>query len=236
MQGTIHNRDTFLKNIARKLGRKQKTDPVPRPEWKTEVHQETLKDASREQLLEIFKKQCRNIHTTVIETTSEQLPETLKKLVSENGGGPVVISGDPRFQEYGLHELLHGTWPGQGISVYRWQEGKKEENIRQAASAKFGVVFCDHALAESGTVVLQTRDDQGRALHYLPENYIAIIPKETIVPRMTQAVHAINQAIENGQTPPSSIHFISGPSNSADIEMNLVVGVHGPLKAFYIIV
>ena len=127
MQGTIHNRDTFLKNIARKLGRKQRTDPVPRPEWKTEVHRETLKGASREQLLEIFKKQCRNIHTTVMETTSEQLPETLKKLVSENGGGHGGHLRGSALSRYGLHELLHGTGPVRGFPFTDGKKGKEKE-------------------------------------------------------------------------------------------------------------
>lgn len=91
-------------------------------------------------------------------------------------------------------------------------------------------------LAESGTVLLFSNRNKGRSVSLLPKTFIAIVPQSTIVPRMTQAATAISKLVSEGQEIASCIDFITGPSNSADIELNLIVGVHGPIKATYILV
>ncbi|WP_379969066.1 lactate utilization protein C [Ectobacillus sp. sgz5001026] len=231
MTGTIQNRDSFLNHIAEQLGRERKMSDVTRPEWKHKMNEEVLQNCTADELLEVFKKQCSSIHTTVIE--SNNLSAAIKQIMDESGKGSVVMAKDDRFAEYGVTQFLQED---EQVDVYEWDNSQRETNFTKATNASYGVVFADYALAESGTVVMQARPGQGRSLHFLPEVYVAIIRRSTIVPRITQAVRDLNKRVENGEAVASAINFISGPSNSADIEMNLVVGVHGPLKAYYIIV
>ena len=235
MQGIIQNRDAFLKNIASRLGRERKVE-VAKPVWAYNPQEQVLKDATKDELLEVLKTQCLKIHTDLIITTKAALPQKLENLISEYGGGPVVTWKDSRYGEYGVSNLLTQDLPKKNIEVYEWQAAKGKENIQKAEHANIGITISEITLAESGTVVLYSGSDRGRTVSFLPTNSIVLVPKSTLVPRMTQAAHKLREKVQNGEQIPSCINYITGPSNSADIEMDLVVGVHGPVKASYIVI
>ena len=223
---TIKNREQFLTGIAKRLGRSPSTDK-PTRSWQYSPQAAVLRDQSQDELVQVLIEQCANIHTTAITGTAEELPRIFQEAMETYGGGTGIYSKDARFEELGLASLL-----ARHPAMYEWDYEKGEANINIAEQANIGIVISDMTLAESGTIVVQTSRDNGRTLSYLPSNSIAIIPKSTIVPRMTQAAQKLRAQKDTA----SSIHFITGPSNSADIEMKLVVGVHGPVRMTYIIV
>lgn len=222
----IQNRDTFLQTIAKRLGHSTPLRAKPERNWRYLPQQEVLADASVDELVEIFVAQCANIHTKVEICDVSSLQATLQETFTGYGGGSIVYSEDPRFAEMGVADLI-----AQQTS-FKWNPASGAENIEIAEQANIGIVVSDLTLAESGTILLQSSAARGRTISFLPENSIAIVPKSSLVPRMTQAAQFLRQQDHVA----SCINFISGPSNSADIEMNLVVGVHGPVRMTYILV
>ncbi|MCM3673495.1 lactate utilization protein C [Peribacillus simplex] len=230
MNGTIHNEGTFLNNIAKNLGRAPITEGISVPEWKHAPQKEVLKHATPNDLVAELEEQCKRVHTQFHVTDSKQVMLCLKQVIEELGNGPLIIPKDDRFFDYGLEGILKEK------DVHIWDHQAGKENIEKAESANIGITFSEMTLAESATVVLFSDKDHGRSISFLPSCHVSIIPKSTVVPRMTQAAAAIRSKVTRGEVVPSCINFITGPSNSADIEMDLVVGVHGPIKAVYIIV
>ncbi|WP_252312532.1 lactate utilization protein C [Sinobaca sp. H24] len=229
-KGTVQNQEAFLQNIADKLGRERRSEGVKRPQYKHSPQHDILRGATTKELVDVLKEQCLAIHTDVKESSKADLESVLEEVMKEYGADKAVAWDDPRFTEYGLESFLER--PNMTI----WGSGPDEDNIRITEQAEAGITFADYTLAESGTVVLMNGGGRGQSVSLLPTYYIAIIPYSTIVPRITQAAGEIHRRVEKGERIPSCINFISGPSNSADIEMNLVVGVHGPVRACYILV
>jgi len=236
MTGIVQNREAFLKQIATRLGRPRISKPVERPNWKFRPQDEVLKGAAQDELVEVLIEHCKKIHTTIYTTNISELSSTLNKVVTNYGGGPIVTWKDDRFSQWGLDSLMKQDWPNQNIDVYEWDHTKGEENIAKAEQANVGITISEITLAESGTVVLFSDENKGRTVSFLPATYIALITKSSIVPRMTQAAQKMREIHQKTGHVASCINFITGPSNSADIELNLVVGVHGPVKATYIVI
>lgn len=229
-KGNIINRDSFLNNIREKIGGVSADKPIEKPEWTVTPQRNVLKDYDTDQLITVLRDQCKNIHTDFYHTDLTGLNTKIEQVMEDYGAKTVCYSNDKRFSDTGVEALMNK------LDAFKWDHTDRETSILFAEKADMGITFSDITLAESGTAVLLNDKGQGRSVSLLPATYIAIIPKSTIVRRMTQATDYIHGLVEEGADIASCINFITGPSNSADIEMNLVVGVHGPIKAAYIVV
>lgn len=230
-KGAIQNRDSFLSSIASSLGREVNTSNVEKPLWKKNPQSNVLKGFTQDQLVDVLRDQCKNIHTKIVETTSDHITHTVEQVLQELQSKTVVSTNDDRLHKVGVTSFIEKNYDS-----HVWNVDAGDENIRISEKADVGITYSDYTLAESATVVLVSDHGKGRSVSLLPENYICIVPKSTIVPRMSQVAQKIHERVEDGKPVASCINFISGPSNSADIEMNLIVGVHGPVRATYIVV
>jgi L-lactate utilization protein LutC len=94
--------------------------------------------------------------------------------------------------------------------------------------ADLGVTGCDCLIARTGSIAVSTRSAGGRALSVLPPVHLVIARREQIVPDL-DAAFALWQD-RYGQSWPSNLCVITGPSRTADIEKILVMGAHGPKR------
>ena len=103
------------------------------------------------------------------------------------------------------------------------------EFVTNAAAAGIGVSGIDYALADTGTLVLLTGRGRARSISLLPAVHIALIRPEQIISGLDDLFSLLREerGLASGALS-SAITFITGPSRTADIELTLVVGVHGP--------
>jgi L-lactate dehydrogenase complex protein LldG len=110
------------------------------------------------------------------------------------------------------------------------------ENTPSAANlfdCDVGVTSAQAAIAETGTLVLESECERHRLVSLLPPVHIAIVSATDICLSLGEALRFVRR---DGPVAMSrTITFITGPSRTADIELTLAIGVHGP-KELYVIV
>lgn len=102
-------------------------------------------------------------------------------------------------------------------------------------SIQAGVSWAAFAIAEAGALVEFAVDDAHRLVSALAPVHIGVFRAADIHKNLTDAAAPIrNFYNENPRN--ATVSFISGPSRTADIEMRLILGVHGPAETHAIIV
>jgi len=93
-------------------------------------------------------------------------------------------------------------------------------------SADLGITGCQYALAETGSVVLEHSRASERLVSHAPDHYMCIVRKGQILKdRLVLA-----GLLQNYQSPPAAWTLITGVSRTADVAMQVVLGMHGPRR------
>lgn len=89
------------------------------------------------------------------------------------------------------------------------------------------------AIAETGSVVMTSSKDTPTEANFLPDNFICVVEKTTLLAHM-EDLWAMQR--QQHDTPPAVINIISGPSRTADVEQTIQLGAHGPRRMHVIII
>ena len=163
-----------------------------------------------------FRERCIAMMSSVDEVGS--LVEVPRAVASYLRGKNLPTSGAcwPEFAEL--------DWAGAGLAI---------ESRPSHGDDKLGITGAFCALAENGTLMLLSGENTHATTSLLPENHVAIIAASRIVRTMEDGWDLLRR--ERGVLP-RQVNFVSGPSRTADIEMTLVLGAHGPFRVHVIVV
>ncbi len=103
------------------------------------------------------------------------------------------------------------------------------DNPDAAFDAEVGITGVRLAVAETGSLALDSGPVQRRMASLAVSVHIAILRTDQIVADLVDWAEAI------GNAPPASTVLITGPSKTADIELVLVTGVHGPKEVHVVL-
>ncbi|MFN2407667.1 MAG: lactate utilization protein C [Pyrinomonadaceae bacterium] len=94
-----------------------------------------------------------------------------------------------------------------------------------------GITSAQAGIAETGTLVLDSSVERNRLVSLVPPIHIAILDASKIFLTLGETL----AALQTGEELSPAITFITGPSRTADIELTLTLGVHGPQELYVII-
>lgn len=156
------------------------------------------------------------------EGPKEGLIEQFRKALEALAGKVVVVKSEEEAQE-AVGKALNGrTFIGSDAPFSR----------DAIATAEVGITSADYALADTGSLVTFTESHESRLLSLLPPCHIAVIESSQIVASLDDVFRL--RPLPGAES--SAMVVITGPSRTADIEMRLVRGVHGPGEIHVIIV
>jgi L-lactate dehydrogenase complex protein LldG len=203
-------KNSVIENIRRSLGRTAQTPISPRP-----AIYESRQPQSPDSEIETFLKEVKKLSGVGQKLLPSEMDPALKILVQEQNIRKATVWETPYLRRLGITEVLNSL----GVELIPPNASKHE-----MALCDLGITEADFLLPETGTLVLTSSYDKPRAVSLLPRIHLAIVRPDMLRADMHQVFAESKDH--------HYLVFITGPSRTADIELTVTLGVHGPRNLY----
>jgi len=177
---------------------------------------------TREENIWLFAERVGDYKAQVTRINQDQLPETIKEHLKHHNIRRLVVP-----------DGISDDWLPGDLELLR-DDIESPLTHAQLDGSDGVLTGCSLAVAQTGTIVLDSGKRQGRrVVTLIPDYHLCVVFEDQIVGIVPEAFQRLDEKIKT-EGPP--VTFISGPSATSDIELNRVEGVHGPRRLDVIIV
>jgi L-lactate dehydrogenase complex protein LldG len=240
----ITDRAAFLGRIRAETGRARGRFPgalAARPSHPREIAEALRRELAERwrETLDRFRAELERVAGVYHHVaTAREVPEVIGTIARERDAH-TAITWHPTALGVSWSEALATL----GLETVAMPIAGVEPAERQAlrdliAAADLGVTGVDLAVAETGSLVLLSGSGRPRSTSLLPPYHVAVFDREALVESLAQ-VGVFLEAWHDGAPEAwrgGVINVITGPSRTADIELTLTRGVHGPKEVHAIFV
>lgn len=181
---------------------------------KVEVEKASLHILNDGDVVENCLKNLQANKTDVIACKEDELKDKCKEILEKLGTKKLLHSSNLPFDV-----------DFEGLETLSYKKSVNEIH-EELFNSDTSIIKAKLAVSNLGIFCVSS-DEQPRLMSLLPQNCIILLKKEDIVASMNDAFSVIKK-----DKNPTNIIFIAGPSRTADIELIVVLGVHGPQKVY----
>lgn len=200
----------ILENIRRSLGRTNQTPLSLRPAILGSRQPESV-DSEVASFLDEIKK----LSGVGQKISSVEIESALKKLIIEQDIRKATVWNTPLLNQLQIADYLRTL----GVELVSQNADK-----HKIAECDLGITEADFILPETGTLILRSSAEKPRAVSLVPRMHLAIVTPCALRADM----HQVFAEAQNHHY----LLFITGPSRTADIELTVTLGVHGPKNLY----
>lgn len=200
----------ILENIRRSLARTPQSTRSLRPE--------ILKPRLPESVdyeIERFLSEVNKLSGKAERLEQANIHSALQSLIAEQNIRKVTVWNTPRLIQLQITNSLSSL----GVELISPNSDK-----HTIAQCDLGITEADYLLPETGTLVLLSSAEKPRAVSLAPRVHLAIVNPSMLRADMPQVFAEAKDS--------NYLVFITGPSRTADIELTVTLGVHGPKNLY----